>query len=302
MSETISGASTIVSVNFTDMAGDATRIDSDESYGISALGTVTDNWENLSASTNNLSSGAGTATTVDLTASGNFPYYNGAYADTPMQKGIAAPTTVTLSDLNATFPNGYIAVVYLTGFTGNDKASITDGSTTYYFQAMASPAAPISLVQTTDTLSADPTPEAQYAVFGSDEALLTADSISFTLTNRSGAGVAIGGIQLYQISEETVVTNNYKTLLSIPTRDAVLQLNPTLQKLEFSNLDAGLSYTVETSTDLGTDPSINWDPQSSFELESGSTRTEDYDNTAPKRFYQMQYPAKMNKRSIPLGN
>ena len=302
VSETISGASTIVSVNFTDMAGDATRIDSDESYGISALGTVTDNWENLSASTNNLSSGAGTATTVDLTASGNFPYYNGAYADTPMQKGIAAPTTVTLSDLNATFPNGYIAVVYLTGFTGNDKASITDGSTTYYFQAMASPAAPISLVQTTDTLSADPTPEAQYAVFGSDEALLTADSISFTLTNRSGAGVAIGGIQLYQISEETVVTNNYKTLLSIPTRDAVLQLNPTLQKLEFSNLDAGLSYTVETSTDLGTDPSINWDPQSSFELESGSTRTEDYDNTAPKRFYQMQYPAKMNKRSIPLGN
>ena len=99
-----------------------------------------------------------------------------------------------------------------------------------------------------------------------------------------------------------MVTNNYKTLLSIPTRDAVLQLNPTLQKLEFSNLDAGLSYTVETSTDLGTDPSINWDPQSSFELESGSTRTEDYDNTAPKRFYQMQYPAKMNKRSIPLGN
>ena len=298
VSETISGDSTIVSVNFTDSTSDATRIDSDESYGISTLGTVTNNWENLSASTNNLNSSAGTATTVDLTASGTFPYYNGAYTDTPLLKGITAPTTITLSDLNATFPNGCIAIVYVTGYLGNNKASITDGSTTYYFQAMASPAAPISLVQTTDTLSADPTPEAQYAVFGSAEALLTTDSISFTLTNMSGAGVSIGGIQLYQISEETVQTNNYKTLLSVPTRDAVLQLNPTSQKLEYSNLDAGLSYTVETNTNLSTD----WNAQSSFELENGSTRTEDYDNTAPKRFYQMQYPAKMNKRAIPLGN
>lgn len=298
VSETVAGNSTIVSVNFTDASSDATRIDSDESYGISSLGTVTDNWENLSTSTNNLTSNTGTATTVDLTASGTFSYNNGAYADTPLLKGIAASTTVTLSDLNATFPNGCIAVLYLTGYLNNNKASITDGSTTYYFQAMANPVAPITPAQTTDTISADPTPEAQYAVFGSPEALLTPDSISFTLSNISGAGVALGGIQLYDDAQQTVVTNHYKTLLSVPTRDAVLLVNPALQKLEYSNLESGLPYTLRTNTDLST----TWNALSNFELETGSTRTDGYDNSDSKRFYRLQYPAKMNKRSIPLSN
>ena len=299
--ETISSTSDIISANFTSKPFDDTQIDSDENYGISSLGTLTGNWENLSTSKNNLISDSGTATTVDLTLSGDFLWSNSAYNDTPMRHGLfnsqADQTTVTLSNLNTTFPDGCIVVTYLAGFTDNSKASISDGNNIYYFQTMASPVAPINLQQTTDTILSDPTPEAQFAVFGSTSNLITNDSITLSLTKISGGSVTIGGIQIYGGGQYSVINNN-KTTLSVPTRDVVLEVNSYLSKLEYSNLESGLTYSTETSTNLST----SWNPLSSFEIEVGSTRTEDYDATGAQRFFKVQYPAKINKRSLPLNS
>lgn len=162
---------------------------------------------------------------------------------------------------------------------------------------MASPVAPINLQQTTDTILSDPTPEAQFAVFGSTSDLITNDSITLSLTKISGGSVTIGGIQIYGGGQYSVINNN-KTTLSVPTRDAVLEVNSSLSKLEYSNLESGLTYSTETSTDLGT----SWNPLSSFEIEVGSTRTEDYDATGAQRFFKVQYPAKISKRSLPLNS
>ena len=300
--EAISSSSDIISANFTSLPYDDTQINNDESYGITTLGTFTGNWENLSMSKDNLTSNSGTVTAVDLSLSGDFEYFNIAYTDTPLRHGLvtnpANTATITLSNLNTTFPSGYIVVVYLTGYLGNSKASISDGSNTYYFQTMANPVAPIDLQQTTDTISSDPTPEAQFAVFGDISNLLTTDSISLILTKISGGSVAIGGIQIYGLGQDTVITNNYKTMLSVPTRDAVLEVNSSLSKLEYSNLEMGLNYATETSDNLGS----SWNALSNFEIEAGSTRTEDYDSTSVQRFFKVQYPSKINKRSLSLSS
>ena len=87
-------------------------------------------------------------------------------------------------------------------------------------------------------------------------------------------------------------------MLSVPTRDAVLEVNSSLSELEYSNLEMGLNYTTETSDNLGS----SWNPLSNFEIEAGSTRTEDYDSTSVQRFFKVQYPTKINKRSLSLSS
>ncbi|MCP5549063.1 MAG: hypothetical protein H7A50_17005 [Akkermansiaceae bacterium] len=198
----------IISVNLTEFATDIQQIDSDETFGIASEGTVAGGWVNLNAvnSASDLADSAGFSTSVDfgLTAPNQKASFSVAYDDTPLKSGIddytntATPVSVTLSDLNATFPDGCKVIVYLGGFNANSGASISDGTTTYYYQTADSPVAPVAFVSTTDTTDdGDNTaPEAQYAVFGSDLALLTSDSVTLTIDCLYGGGAAICAVQV----------------------------------------------------------------------------------------------------------
>lgn len=208
----LTASAQIVSVNLIQNPGnDSQQIDADETFGIASLGTVVGGWHNINAGTSNLTDAAAITTSVDvsLTQPNGQATFNSAYADTPLFAGLddytttANPVSVTISDLNATFSSGYFAIVYVGGFNANTGASITDGTTTYFYRPLPSPSAPVSFVQTLQTtdLGDGNNPTAQYAVFGSYASPLTADSITFTLDTLYGGGAAIGGLQIVAVPE-----------------------------------------------------------------------------------------------------
>jgi hypothetical protein len=208
-------ADSIISVNLTDFATDVQQIDADESYGIAAEGSLTDGWVNLNRTlaASDLLFADGSASTVSttLTAPNSWGSFNAAYDDTPMRGGIddytgtVNPTSISFANLAANFPAGYKAIVYLTGFNGNTGASISDGTTTFFYQTDGSPA-PGAPVITTDTVDDGVYPVAQYAVFGGDLSPLNADTITFTLDTLAGGGSGLGGVQLVAIPEPATVS------------------------------------------------------------------------------------------------
>jgi hypothetical protein len=212
-----SGSATaqVVSVNIMQNAGnDLQQIDADETFGIASYGSVVGGWYNLNAATPNLLNHLGAATTLDfsLTQPNGQATFNAAYNDTPLFAGLddytttPTPVSITISDINATFSLGYYAIVYVGGFNANTGASISDGTSTFYYRPNPAPVAPYgSFVQTTQTtdLGAGNNPIAQYAVFGSQATPLTADSITFTLDTLTGGGAALGGVQIIAVPEPT---------------------------------------------------------------------------------------------------
>lgn len=204
----------IVSVNVIQNPGNnSQQIDIGETFGIASLGTVVGGWNNLNAnSTLNLADSTGFFTTVDLTLTqpNGQATFNNAYTNTPLFAGLddytttTTPVSMAFSDLNATFSGGYYAIVYVGGFNANTGASITDGSTTYFYKVDPAPVNPygtfIRTTQTTD-LGLGNNPIAQYAVFGSTSSPLTADSITFTIDTLYGGGANLGGVQLVAVPE-----------------------------------------------------------------------------------------------------
>ncbi|MCU0787435.1 MAG: beta-galactosidase [Verrucomicrobia bacterium] len=198
----------VISVNFIQNPGnDNQQIDADETFGIASLGTVVGGWINVTAGLNNLTDAEGNATTVNLSAigqpNGQATFYAG-YTNTPPYAGFddytgtANPCYFTLNNLNANFPNGCKVIVYVGGFNGNTGASISDGTTTYYYRPDPSPAAPYgSFVQTSQTtdLGAGNNPIAQYAVFGGT-GLLTNNTLTFTIDTLAGGGSGLCGFQI----------------------------------------------------------------------------------------------------------
>ncbi len=205
----------VVSLNIVQNIGNNNQqIDMNETFGIASLGTVVGGWHNLNAAANNLTDSLGLATTVDfsLIQPNGQATFNNAYTNTPIFAGLddytttPTPTSITMSDLNATFALGYYAIVYVGGFNANTGGSITDGTTTYFYRPDPVPVAPYgSFVQTTQTtdLGAGNNPIAQFAVFGSAVSPLTADSITFTLDTLAGGGAALGGVQIIAVPEPT---------------------------------------------------------------------------------------------------
>jgi hypothetical protein len=170
-----------------------------ETFGIPALLTETGNWNNTNAAMSNLLWGDGSGSTVGFTKSGGtYATWNGVHNDTPFRAGAvawpAATQTLTFDNLTANFPDGYYAIVYLTGGISNSAAQVTDGSVTYYFQT-PNPASS-TLTEITDTNPTDGYDVGSYAVFGSSASPLTADSLTITLNGTQGDWAAIGGVQL----------------------------------------------------------------------------------------------------------
>lgn len=196
----------VMSLNVWGFDNDVNRIDNPETYGVASLGTVVSNWNNTGGNVgNNLLLDDGTASTISFKAviPNGTAGLNAAYNNTVL-KGVwdsyeLSDVSLTVSNLNANFSGGYYAIVYLSGYSGNTGASISDGSSTFYFQTPNPENA--TLIQTTDTNAGDGYDVATYAVFGSESSALTADSITFTLDTISGGGTGIGGVQIVAIPE-----------------------------------------------------------------------------------------------------
>ena len=207
--------------------------------------------------------------------------------------------SITFSDLKATFPNGYKAIVYLGGYIGNTGASISDGTTTYYFQTL-NPAEAISsatITRTTDVSNNSSSPTAQYALFGGDTAL-SSDNLTLTLNKISGGNAALCGVQIFDVnvSEESIIEYS-KTPLIVPTKDPSITINPVDLSVEYSNLELAHPYTILTTTDL-TQP---WTTlPTAIEISSGSSVSELITENESTQFYRLSYPAKTTKMTLTL--
>lgn len=293
-------ASRLVSVNLTDFATDVQQIDADETFGIAAEESVAGGWVNLNreSSSSDLRNDLGVATTVDLmlTAPNAWVSVNTAYDDTPLKGGIddytgtANPTTVTLSDISATFPGGYKAIVYLNGFNTNAGASISNGTSTYYFRADPAPSAPVSLVKTTQTtdLGAGNGPIAQYAVFEGGS-----DSVSFTLETLYGGGATIGGIQL--IGSSASESSN-KTSIPVPVGKPGVSLDPSDFSLKIVGIKGDVPYTVFGNKSL----SGEWTPLHSIPAGSPETWSAPVTSMGASHFFRVEYPAQIARIALPL--
>ena len=209
----------LVSVNIFQNAGNNNQqIDIGETFGILSLNSVVGGWNNLNAASLNIANNLGAPTTVDfsLTQPNGQATFNNSYTNTPLFAGLddytttVNPTSITLSDLNATFTQGYFVIAYVGGFNSLTGASITDGATSYFYRANPTP--PVgpygAFTQTTQTidLGAGNNPIAQYAVFGSSSSPLTGNSITLTLDTLAGGGAGLGGVQIVGVPEPAIAS------------------------------------------------------------------------------------------------
>jgi fibronectin-binding autotransporter adhesin len=223
LSAGLTARAAVISVNLTPFTGDAANIDADETFGIASEGTVVGGWFNFNRSggdnlqgpltASSLPFSDGSATTVNLSLTAPNSWANGfsaAYADTPLNQGLddytgtAPATSFTLTNLAANFPNGYKIIVYAGGFNANRGASISDGTTTFYYRVDPAPVTPYGsfsrTTQTTD-LGATNNPIAQYAVFG-DPVLLTANAVTIRVDALYNGGAGLCGFQVVGVSAQ----------------------------------------------------------------------------------------------------
>ena len=294
----------IISTNFTEYTGDPQRINNGETFGIEELDSVTDGWVNLHKTdqaielTNNLNEK--TNVSLSIKHPNNWGTGNAAYNNTPIKAGVDdftgtnSPTSVTFMGLNATFPDGYKAIVYVGGYLGNRGTSISDGKSTFYYQTPASPTAPVTFVQTTTvTDDGDGTaPEAHYAIFGTDESPLLIDSITFTIDTLYGGGSFIGGIQ---IMGESVSGEPIKTLIPVPVTEPKIEINNGTGSILISDLYLDVSYQLQESTPLGN----QWSVIELIESPQKSEIVISNDFLERNSFYRILYPEKVQRLNLP---
>ena len=201
----------VISVNFIETPGNASQqIDSNETFGIASLATVVGGWINATATVSTLSDSQGNSTPVGMVSvlqPNGRATFNSAYTNTPLFAGLddytatATPTSVTLSNLATHFPYGYRVIAYVGGFNSCSNASISDGTTTFYYQTIKSPVWPVAFAQTTVTSNPGNVnaPVAQYAVFG-ETTLLTNNTLTLTQDTLYGGGSALCGFQIVGVA------------------------------------------------------------------------------------------------------
>lgn len=194
---TIAVNADIVSVNFNRWGDADTSVD--DGYGVEPA----NNWFQLieyppepqpERQGTNLKTSNGKTSTIDFTISGGewdrFAWAPGGvgWFYTPMGSGLGSAGTVTLtiSDIDGTFPNEYDVIVYVTGWGG--WGPYTDGTTTYY--CAVEDAMTGDLIQSTDTDDSDGIDEGTYVRFND----LSADTTAIQILNSMGG--AIGGFQI----------------------------------------------------------------------------------------------------------
>jgi hypothetical protein len=163
---------------------------------------------------------------------------------------------LTFNNLNENFPNGCYAIAYVHGYGAAVNTLITDGTTSNYFAT----GTVADLVEITDTDPSDGASVGNYAIFGSTNSALTANSITFTCTPSVG-GAGIGGVQLIAVGGGSAYdewADSYGITADGPLGDS--DFEGTKNIIEFAlggnptnALDNGYAYT-STAVDGGT----NW--------------------------------------------
>jgi hypothetical protein len=197
---TPAAAAVIVSTSF---GGSVTGIP--DGYGVVAA----DNWQEFAGSLftgtsdpSNLTASDGTTTTVDLDSSSDVQSFDGTYDGTPLRQGfmnangVGQTGAVTVSDLNATFTDGYYVIAYLTATNSQSGTAVLDDGTPESV-TFVSPAAPDATLNEVTTLD----PNGNYTIFGSESSPLTADSFTLTVTNLTTGRTGLGGLQVVAIPE-----------------------------------------------------------------------------------------------------
>jgi hypothetical protein len=199
----------VISVNLTASTSTNQQVATGQPYGVPTQNSRVAGWLNLNQTLNAtglpLSDGYPSTVSLTGTAPNGWGTCNGAYNQTPLLGGIddytgtVNPTSVTLSHLAASFPNGYKVIAYVSGYNSNTGASISDGTSTCFYQTLNDPQNEFfgTLLQT--TVTNDPgegrAPFAQYAVFG-ETMRLTNDTLTLTLDALYGGGAILGGFQI----------------------------------------------------------------------------------------------------------
>ncbi len=210
-------------------------------------------WINTSAmNVTDLTDASGTATTADISAPGNRAgSFSGAPLNfSPMKSGIQffgenpAPTVIS----EIPYPN-YKIVVYLTGFDGNNASYITDGTSTYYWDPKAFSKDLTLTTQSTYETGTTAT-KANVAVFGSEDAPLTASTVTLNFGLAPGA-TGGGGIGGFQIIEVPAPDN--------PLAPLQLTLVRNGENYDLSwNSREGMIYDLLSSSELSELPPTNW--------------------------------------------
>lgn len=293
----------IISTNFTEYTGDAQRIDNGEAFGITDSESVTDAWINLHKidQVDNLTNNLKEKTTVSISLKhpNNWGTGNAAFNNTPLRAGIddfrttVPETSVTFSGLNATFPKGCSAIVYVGGYLKNTGASITDGNIKYYYQTPSAPVAPVDFIQTKTTTDngEGSAPEAHYAVFGTTESPIVSDSVTFTIDTLYGGGTFIGGIQ---ITGESIASEPIKTPIPVPLDEPMIQMKYNTESLKISKLNTSATYELQKSNQL-------LDEWSTLEIIESPEKNEIIINDIllnDSAFYRVLYPLKALKMSL----
>jgi hypothetical protein len=207
----------IISVNIGGSI-DPTRVLTD--FGAPDYNSVAGNWNNIGFDFTNLLWDDGTESTVGVIVT--FPWgkvddfgadrrFGSGTAGTPLHHGPNIyPTTpdtgLSFFNLSDNFPDGFFAIVYLTGFA-NAEGAVTDGRTPYYFRTGADltiPLTPDGLIQTTtfSNPGVGNFPVSHYAVYGSKEVPLRSDALTLNVESIA-RGVSLGGVQFVSASDVT---------------------------------------------------------------------------------------------------
>ena len=193
----------VVSVNLVRQFAAAQTVDPNTPYGVE----LAPFWTNTTSNTpSNLRDNTGVTTTLDLTISGGSRNVFGAAQinDTSMKAGQLFSTpnsgpSITISEIPY---ENFKVIAYLTGYNAtNTQASISDGTTTYWWRPQ--PYGP-ALNQTTDTDASDGIAQGNYATFGSEQNPLTGNTVTLqaTLGESATAGAGIGGFQIVEVVPE----------------------------------------------------------------------------------------------------
>ncbi|MBL6922713.1 MAG: PEP-CTERM sorting domain-containing protein [Akkermansiaceae bacterium] len=193
----------VVSVNLVQQFASAQTVDPNTPYGVE----LAPFWTNTTSNTpTNLRDNTGVATTLDLTISGGSRNVFGAAQinDTSMKAGqlFSTPNSGPLVTISEIPYDNFKVVTYLTGYNGtNTQASISDGTTTYWWRPKPFAAA---LSQTSDTDPNDGIAQGNYAIFGSEQNPLTGNSVTLQalLGESATAGAGIGGFQIVEVVPE----------------------------------------------------------------------------------------------------
>ena len=193
----------VVSVNLVRQFASAQTVDPSTPYGVE----LAPFWTNTTSNTpTNLRDNTGVATTLDLIISGGSRNVFGAAQinDTAIKAGqlFSTPNSGPLITISEIPYENFKVIAYLTGYNAtNTQASISDGTTTYWWRPKPFAAA---LSQTNDTDATDGIAQGNYAIFGTELNPLTSNSVTLQalLGESATAGAGIGGFQIVEVVPE----------------------------------------------------------------------------------------------------